>query len=60
MFLPVFLITEGDHIRIHGQTYSVSWIREAQGVTMIGIADTAFVSSNYASFQNTDLVEVMR
>jgi exosortase/archaeosortase len=60
MFIPAHMVTEGDNIRIYNVTYNVLWVKTSNGITMVGIADTTVITSDYASFRNNDTVEVMR
>jgi hypothetical protein len=48
----------GNVIVSNGIHYTVLWTNTENGVTMIGIADTPFVSSNYASFNSNDKIDV--
>lgn len=48
----------GNVIVINGIHYPVLWVDTQNGTTMIGIADTPFISSNYASFKWNDRVDI--
>lgn len=75
MFVPANHVVEGDTILLHGIAYRVLWVDSVDNekfdinvfslgqpleTVMIGIQDTPFVSSNYASFRSSDIVEVSR
>lgn len=57
-FTRVTNLEVGDAITLNDNTYPVLWVNNENGVVMVGIMDTPFVSSNYASFKDTDMVKV--